>query len=1252
MQALLLRHRLHVFAIALLGALLLGLSAVGRAHAQPPSLEGVLHAVWGDGPDNSNLRLPPRFFLADGKGHHQEIVIDPALVRQAGGIAALNRRHVKVVGAPVSARDGRIRAQALDPTVSRSGTRTAAAADAVIGSQPFVTVLCRFSDTPNVTPHPVSWFEGLLGSAYPGIDHMWRQVSFNNINLTGSVIHGWYNLPLPRSSYIDWFGADLEALARDCTAAADADVFFPSFIGVNLIFNADLGCCAWGGSLDLARDGQTKGYSMTWMPPWGYENQHVLGHEMGHGFGLPHSSGPYDATYDSRWDVMSKGGTCSVQDGAQATGRDPVYGCVGVHTIAYHKDFLGWIPAERRFVPTSSGSQTITIERLAEPTTTGGYLMAKIPIRGSSTNFYTVEVRRGAGYDDHIPSDAVIIHEVDTTREDRLAQVVDQDSNGNPNDDGARWLPGETFTNLVNGITVKVESATAAGFVVTIGGGTGGSGNAPALFAQLPYAQGVTTDAAGNLFVHHDTGFGFTVKKFKPDGTLVWSVPIGGFFDTGFAGRLVTDPGTGMILDLLTTGIIIQIDPTSGQVKTLLDLRPTPPDARRVWDVALGSYRDFSGDIVPSHLSYGDIAVLRRGGQLDLFITGVALNTAFVMRARVLADGTAVPPKALVASWATTAGTVNQPRGVAVGATGTVLTSLPIGGAAGAYDVAVAFAADLEQASAAPRILLDKSDLTSFGMATDAAGNFYVATGPVGTSLCGAGGSGALVILPPTLDSFRCGTFDRIIADSRDVAVNPAGDRAYVAVMKFDVDEVGGVFFFKLVPPKAADLALTITDAPDPATVGAEVTYTLTVKNNGPLAATGVTLTDTLPAGVTLVSATPSATCTGTGTVTCTLGSLAAGGAATVTVVVKPTAEGTLTNRASVTAAETDSNPANNQVTVTTTVAPAPSVPAAPTGLRLGTVTSSSIQIVWTDNATNETGFEVRHRPTGTAGWTSVSLGAGTTSWAHTGLSAGAAFDYEVRACNGAGCSTWSNTLQGQTTAPLPAAPTSLRAGAVTENSIEIAWTDNATNETRFEIAYDSTVPPGWTYVSVGADSTKWTHTGLRPGSGYFYYVRACNTTGCSAWSNQLWTATVGPQPAAPSNLRLGTVTGSSIQLLWNDNSGIETYQQVAYRPAGGPSWTYVTVAANGTSWTHTGVSAGVSYTYYVRACNGSGCSAWSNPLAGTAGSATTLAAGHEDGTDAPPQANDPPAPGRPPGRGAPPPSDAPAPGRPSRGGR
>lgn len=126
---------------------------------------------------------------------------------------------------------------------------------------------------------------------------------------------------------------------------------------------------------------------------------------------------------------------------------------------------------------------------------------------------------------------------------------------------------------------------------------------------------------------------------------------------------------------------------------------------------------------------------------------------------------------------------------------------------------------------------------------------------------------------------------------------------------------------YLLTPVASADLAIVKSGSPDPATVGGTLTYTITVSNGGPTAATGVTVVDTLPLGVTFMSTTLSAgSCSGTATVACVIGDLASGASATITVVVQPTAAGTLTNTATVTGDQPDPTPANNSATIATTV--------------------------------------------------------------------------------------------------------------------------------------------------------------------------------------------------------------------------------------------------------------------------------------------------------------------------------------------
>ena len=130
----------------------------------------------------------------------------------------------------------------------------------------------------------------------------------------------------------------------------------------------------------------------------------------------------------------------------------------------------------------------------------------------------------------------------------------------------------------------------------------------------------------------------------------------------------------------------------------------------------------------------------------------------------------------------------------------------------------------------------------------------------------------------------------------------------------------------------SADVSVTKTDSPDPVVVGNNITYTITVTNNGPSDATSLSLSDAVPANTTLVSVTTPAGWTrtdavpagGTGTLTFTNPSVVSGGSSVFTVVVNVTAGTangtTITNTANVSSATTDPTPGNNSATATTLV--------------------------------------------------------------------------------------------------------------------------------------------------------------------------------------------------------------------------------------------------------------------------------------------------------------------------------------------
>lgn len=425
---------------------------------------GWFYVLWGDPSPESGSSGHQRAALADDGGAVVELEVSGARIR------GLSRWHGQRVEAVIErSADGsppRLRSlRGLKP----SG---ASGRGGISGSQPWVSILCKFSDIAT-EPEDLAFFQGMYANEPGGLDHYWRELSYGEIDVVGSIAVDWVTLPNPQTFYAPTPGsgttANLGALFSDCTAAADPFVDFSNggdpFVGINMMFNGVLDCCAWGGGWFATLDGVTKFWRVTWEPPWAYANEGVIGHEMGHGFGLPHSNNwDNDGNpYDSPWDVMSSATGYAVPD--------PTYGALGKHVHAHHKDILGWIAPAERVVVAEDTVTTVVLDPLALAST-GNYRMAVVPIPGSS-RFYTVETRALLGsYDGALPGNAVIIAEVEPGR---LEPIWVVDSDVPPADygdnEGSMWRVGETFVDAAADIRIEVLSATAAGFEVQITSG-------------------------------------------------------------------------------------------------------------------------------------------------------------------------------------------------------------------------------------------------------------------------------------------------------------------------------------------------------------------------------------------------------------------------------------------------------------------------------------------------------------------------------------------------------------------------------------------------------------------------------------------------------------------------------------------------------------------------------------------------------------------------------------------------------------
>lgn len=107
-------------------------------------------------------------------------------------------------------------------------------------------------------------------------------------------------------------------------------------------------------------------------------------------------------------------------------------------------------------------------------------------------------------------------------------------------------------------------------------------------------------------------------------------------------------------------------------------------------------------------------------------------------------------------------------------------------------------------------------------------------------------------------------------------------------------------------------------------------------------------------------------------------------------------------------------------------------------------------------------------------------------------------------------------------------------------------------------------------------------------------------TTGNNSASDPTSISACTVPPTAPTNFRLGTVTATAIQLLWNDTSSNETKFQVIWRPTTTPVFTTVELPAGATSWSHTGLGANQSFFYWVQSCIGTACSTLAGAVTGS----------------------------------------------------
>jgi hypothetical protein len=305
------------------------------------------------------------------------------------------------------------------------------------------------------------------------------------------------------------------------------------------------------------------------------------------------------------------------------------------------------------------------------------------------------------------------------------------------------------------------------------------------LLLSLFIPVGIAIDKQGNLIASNRDNSFFTkaqITKISSAGGIVQQTSSGE--DQGY---LAVIPSSGSILRLQGNGNLSLIDPNNLAEAKILNIKDLNVNASSIFNIL----PDTTVTILPQapQTYYGDIAVLERGSQLDVFVSGLSIGlNPFVMRLRF--QNNTVDARVVIASVGNTAagpsrtgGNINLPRGVAVNNQGTVLTTLPINVGLEFYDVPVSFSADFPEKGGTPQIKLKGYtndgyvSIPSRGMTTDQAGNFYVVTTFMGHLLAD------VVVLDPDINNVLTTVPTPITSwttNYRDIAVDSSNKVAYI----------------------------------------------------------------------------------------------------------------------------------------------------------------------------------------------------------------------------------------------------------------------------------------------------------------------------------------------------------------------------------------------------------------------------------------------------------------------------------------
>ena len=271
-----------------------------------------------------------------------------------------------------------------------------------------------------------------------------------------------------------------------------------------------------------------------------------------------------------------------------------------------------------------------------------------------------------------------------------------------------------------------------------------------------------------------------------------------------------------------------------------------------------------------------------------------------------------------------------------------------------------------------------------------------------------------------------------------------------------------------------------------------------------------------------------------------------------------------------------------------------------PSGLAVMVVSSSQIDLSWTDNSTDESGFSIE-RKTGVSGTYAMigSVGPNVTTYSSKNLIQTMTYYYRMRAKSGSTYSAYTDEVSATALPMNP--PSGLTAMVVSSSQIDLSWTDNSTDESGFSIERKTGVSGTYAVIgSVGSNVTTYSSKNLIQTMTYYYRVRAKSGSTYSAYTDEVSATALPMNP--PSGLTVMVVSSSQIDLSWTDNSTDESGFSIERKT--GASGTYAVIGSVGpnvTTYSSKNLIQTMTYYYRVRAKSGSTYSAYTDEVSATA---------------------------------------------------